>query len=360
MGGRHVLRNGPVAASGLKVLADGGDINVGAGNVVEKPVNLLGRLAQTDHETGLGEGFGTVLFGKTKHVERLLVIGLGPHTPVEAPDGLHVVVKNVRAGIEYPGDGLEVAAKVWGQNFNARVGICQTNLPDGLGKVDGAAIGEFVAIDRSNDDITELHDGGHLGNVPGLVRIELELLLGGRALGDGAKGTAARAQVTQNHEGSGPAMKALVDVWTAGRLADGVEAALAQIGLQLVDRLEMSTAFPEPLRQAAGHRKRLRRLDLDKRSGRHEASLSHCYEQESGFLRNELRKWVRIFKSANHAWLVIAAEEAAEVSTDDCAEGVALLVTGVGVLGGSEFVAEALEGHALQDHPPWPRESSQE
>ena len=83
-------------------------------------------------------------------------------------------------------------------------------------------------------------------------------------------------------------------------------------------------------------------------------------KEKAGFLRNEVLKWVRIFKSANHAGLVIAAEEAAEVSADNGAEGVALLVTGVGVLGGGQFVAEAFEGHALQDYPAWPCKSSQE
>ena len=56
------------------------------------------------------------------HVERLPVIGLRAHARVEARHGLHVVIEDVRPGVEHARHGVEIAAKIRRQHFHARFG----------------------------------------------------------------------------------------------------------------------------------------------------------------------------------------------------------------------------------------------
>ena len=80
------------------------------------------------------------------------------------------------------------------------------------------------------------------------------------AFGDGAEATAARAQVSQNHERGGAAMEAFVDVRAARGFTDGVQIQRTQSGFKPVQGFEMSRGFARPFGQA-----RTRGLKLDER-----------------------------------------------------------------------------------------------
>ena len=76
--------------------------------------------AQSHHEAGFGEHVGGVAAGEAQHVERLPVIGLRAHPAVEARHGFHVVIEDVRAGIEHAGDGVEVSPQKSGVSTSTR------------------------------------------------------------------------------------------------------------------------------------------------------------------------------------------------------------------------------------------------
>ena len=187
-----------------------------------------------------------VLFGELQHAQRLLVVGLGTDALVETRDRFHVVVVDVGAGIEDAGDGGEVAVKVRGEHFDASLGESAFNGSDGGGPMMGAAIGEFVAIDGSDDDVAAIEGDGHAGYVFGLVGIDLKLHFERVGLGDGTKAAAARAEVAENHEGGRAAIEAFVDVGAAGGFADRMEVETPEIGFEMGDGFEMGLAVAQP------------------------------------------------------------------------------------------------------------------
>ena len=50
-------------------------------------------------------------------------------------NGLHVVVKDVRSGIEDSFDGVEIAAKIGRQDLDASIGQSLADLPDSFSEV---------------------------------------------------------------------------------------------------------------------------------------------------------------------------------------------------------------------------------
>ena len=70
-----------------------------------------------------------------QHVERLPVIGLRPHAPVQARHRLHVVIEDVRAGVEHARHGVEIAAEIGRQHFDARLGQRAPHFAHRLGEV---------------------------------------------------------------------------------------------------------------------------------------------------------------------------------------------------------------------------------
>ena len=195
----------------------------------------------------LVEGLRAIAFRKLDDVERLPIIRLRAHAAVEARDGLHVVVEDVGRGVEDAGDGVQVAAKIGGQDFDASIGEGAAHFTNGLGEVMRASIGQVVTIDGSDDDVAELHVGGHARDVGWLIGVEHEFFFCGGTFGDGAESAAPGAEVAEDHEGGGAAMKALMHVGAARGFADGVEVEAAQVALEVVDGDEVGVAFTEPL-----------------------------------------------------------------------------------------------------------------
>src|SRR5437868_3769149 len=90
---------------------------------------------------------------------------------------------------------------------------------DAFDKMRGAAIAQVVAVDAGDDDVRELQRGDRFGEVPRLLRV-------GRkrpAVRDVAERAAARADVSQDHEGRGALAEALGDVGAGRLFAHGVQ-----------------------------------------------------------------------------------------------------------------------------------------
>jgi len=90
---------------------------------------------------------------------------------------------------------------------------------NGLGKLHGPFVGKVIARYRSDDDVLESQFLGYLGDVAGLMGIDLNTTTNF----DGTEATTARACVAQNHESRGLLAPTLWKVWTPGTFADGVQ-----------------------------------------------------------------------------------------------------------------------------------------
>ena len=209
-------------------------------------MHFFGGFAQADHEAGLRQSFRAILFGEAQHRKRLPVIGLRANAPVEARHGLHVVVEDVRTGVEDARDRVEIAAKIRGQHFDAGLGKSGPDFANGLGEMLRTAIRQIVAIHRSNDDVTKIHVRRHFSDMARFVRIEREIVLRDGTLGNRAETAAARAQIAKNHECRSAAMKAFVNIRAARRFADRVQPAAAQLALQRVKGFEVRTSLSQP------------------------------------------------------------------------------------------------------------------
>ena len=102
-------------------------------------------------------------------------------------------------------------------------GVVAPQRLDHLDELAGAAIGQIVAIDRSDDDVLEPQLRGGFGDMLGLGRVD-------RARHPGldvAERAGAGADVAQDHHRRVLLGPALADVGAGGLLAHGVEVELA-------------------------------------------------------------------------------------------------------------------------------------
>ena len=98
----------------------------------------------------------------------------------------------------------------------------------------GTAIGEIVAVDAGNHDVTEFHCSGHAGYVSGFRGIERHVVDSRISFGHGTKAAAARAEVAEDHESGGATVEAFVNIGAPGRLANCVEIKGPEFGLQFI------------------------------------------------------------------------------------------------------------------------------
>ena len=102
---------------------------------------------------------------ETQHFERLPVIRLRAHPPIEPRHGFHVVIEHMRAGVEHARDGVHVAFEIRRQHFHARAGSAPLDLAHRLGEMRRAAIGKIVAIHAGDHHIAQLHLRRHARDV---------------------------------------------------------------------------------------------------------------------------------------------------------------------------------------------------
>src|SRR5690606_17034294 len=109
-----------------------------------------------------------------------------------------------------------------------------------------AAVGQIVAVDRSDDDVLETEPGGRRGDMFRLERIDLARHPGL----DVAERAGARADVAEDHHRRVLLAPALADVRAGRLLADGVEAEFAHQRARLVVGLADRRLDPDPVRLA--------------------------------------------------------------------------------------------------------------
>src|SRR6202043_1732292 len=115
---------------------------------------------------------------------------------------------------------------------------------DGLGKDFGPANVVIVAVHAGHDGVFQAERGYSLCYSARLVPVD-----GLRpSLGHGTKTAAARADITQQHEGGGAMIPALADIRTLGRFANCMQSQTASQFLEIVKVVADGSFGAQPIR----------------------------------------------------------------------------------------------------------------
>src|SRR5690606_4946747 len=248
--GRHVFFDLVVLAGGLQVLADGEEIDVRHAQIVHQLEHFVARFAKAHHDAGLGEHLRVELFYALKQADRVEIAGAGTDREVFRRHGFEIVVEDVGLGGDDDLKRAFLAQEVRRQDLDGGARVAGADGEDHVGEMPGTAIGQIVAIDRSDDDMfeAELFDG--LGDVFGFVGVE-----GGRQAGAHvAEGAGAGADFAHDHHGGVLFRPALADIGAAGFLADGDQPVLADdlLGFAIYGRTRRLDPNPVGLAQHFG------------------------------------------------------------------------------------------------------------
>ena len=137
--------------------------------------------------------------------------------------GFKIVVEDVRLCRNDGFQSARLAQEIGRQNLDGGSGIAGADGPDNVGEMLRTAVGEIVAVDRSDDDMFEAKFFDGLCNVFGLMGVERGRQTGAHI----AEGAGAGADFAHDHHRGVLLAPALADVGTARFLANGDEIVLA-------------------------------------------------------------------------------------------------------------------------------------
>src|SRR5215467_15082009 len=92
---RHEALNRGMLAGRLEILADREEVDAGRAQVIHQREHLGFRLAETDHDAGLGEYALVELFRPQQQPQGMLVTRAGADAAVERRHGLEIVIEHV-------------------------------------------------------------------------------------------------------------------------------------------------------------------------------------------------------------------------------------------------------------------------
>ena len=157
---------------GLQVLAQRQHVTAHAAQVGEDVEQFFQGFAETQHEAGLGEHFGSFFLALCKEVERSLVVCIAADAVVQPRHGFGVMVEDIRSRLDDSGNRRAVAEEVGDENFHGRPGSFAGG-EDALVEMFGAAIGQVVARHRCDHDMFQAQACGGFGNAFGFVGFNL-------------------------------------------------------------------------------------------------------------------------------------------------------------------------------------------
>src|SRR5690606_14962634 len=224
-------------------------VDVVGAQVAQGVLHLLPGLAEAEHDPGLGGDVRVLRLELAQQGQRPLVVRARPDVAVQVRHGFEVVVEHVRrVGRQDLQRALHpaLAAKVRGQDLDLRARALPADGGDAVDEMLGPAITQVVAVDAGHHHVAQAHVGDGFGQPARLVRVRRL----GPAVGDVAEAAAAGADLAEDHERGGAVAEALVDVRAAGVFAHRDQAVLAQLGLELLDRVAGRDADPDPRRLA--------------------------------------------------------------------------------------------------------------
>ncbi len=229
---------------GLQILPERQEIHVGDAKVVHDLRDLGAALAESHHESALGERAGRGLLHAVEEAQRLVVAGAGPDSRVEARDGLQVVVEHVRTGLRRHLDRAGLAEEVGRQDLDRGAGRFRADGGDGGREVFRAAVGQVVPVHGGDDHVAEAERRDRTADPDRLVVVERPRVPGR----DVAERARAGAGVAHDHHGGVTLRPALADVRAGSLLADGDKALLAHQAPRLLVSRAARRLDPNPVR----------------------------------------------------------------------------------------------------------------
>ena len=222
--GVHPAVDRRVLRARLEVLADRDHVDAVLAQVAHRLDDLVVPLSETDDDPALRHHRVVGDFLRAgEQPEGAVVAGLpAAHPGMQAADGLDVVVEDVGPCCEH---GLERVLldteEVGRQHLDGGIGNLVMQRPDDRRVLAGTPVGDVVAIDGRDDDVTEAHLLRRLREPERLERIHG---LRRRARRHIAVAARAGAGIAQDLERRRPSPPALGDVGAVSLLADRVEA----------------------------------------------------------------------------------------------------------------------------------------
>ena len=164
-------------------------------------------------------------FAWRKTRKRRPILCAGAHQRRQAFNRFHVVIVNVRAGIEHDLDAPILRVKIRNEHFDDDRRIHLANRCDRAREMIGAAVLQVIARDSSDNDMFQFHPAHRLGYALRFVFFQRERF----RRCHGAKSARARATVAGDHESGCALAPAFPAVRALRALANRVQ---PQIGNQ--------------------------------------------------------------------------------------------------------------------------------
>ncbi len=210
-------------------------------------------LAQPQHDPRLGKDRRVVPLYGFQQLERSVIAGTGPYRRVEPRDRLQIVIVDVGPRRD---DGfhrvLHLPAEVGCEDFDRRLRRRSAQRLDHFHELSCPAIGQVVAIDRSDDNMLQPELRRSLGDVSGFLLIDPARHPGL----DVAEGAGPGAGVAQDHHRRMLLRPALADIGAGGLLAHGIEIQIAHKLARLAELWRCRRLHPDPVRFASALRAR--------------------------------------------------------------------------------------------------------
>ena len=88
-----------------------------------------------------------------------------PDCQIERRDGFQIVIEYVGLSLDNNFQRAVLAQKIRREHLNCRLWAACTDSADGVGKMLRPTVGEVIAIDRRDDDVSEAELGSRLGDM---------------------------------------------------------------------------------------------------------------------------------------------------------------------------------------------------
>jgi hypothetical protein len=155
-------------------------------------------------------------------IDGSLINGSGPHRGVKTGNRFHIVIQDIRPGLENSFERPEIPEEVRNQNLHPGLRTLVSDSSYGFGEDGCAPIRQIIPRHRGHHGIAELHLFNGFRDSQRLPRIRRFC----GTVGHGAETAVARAAVAQNQESRCALGKAFTQIRTAGLLTHGVKMGL--------------------------------------------------------------------------------------------------------------------------------------
>ncbi|MBV6466871.1 MAG: hypothetical protein PGMFKBFP_02198 [Anaerolineales bacterium] len=237
----------------LEVLADGQNVHAPTALVAHHGFDLVHRLAETDHDARLGQRLGVETFRVRERRRGPFVVVLRLDGFEQARHRLHVVVQNFGTRVHHDLQRFHAPFEVGDQHLDGAARQQLADAADDHGEDRRAAVAAFVAVDRGDHRVLQIHGLDGLRHAFGLAPIEQA----GASVFDVAESAGARAHVAEHQKRGGAAAPTFAHVGTHGFFANRVQFFRAHQRLQAFVVFARRGAYLDPFRAAQRTRFRL-------------------------------------------------------------------------------------------------------